>query len=312
MRAAVRIRNGIGKAERLLIESLVPLQHAIDENELLLVINRHLTAACQCDGLRVDLVLVRAHLAHELLHAFLIEKDLLTLRLVALVGECDLDAGIEEGEFAQAHQQTVKVIGRGDGEDRGVREKGNLRAGGLRIIKITENGQRLRRFATLKADGVDLAIAEDLALEPIGQRIGTLGTDAMQTAGELIRAVAKLAAGMQAGKHQFHRRYASLGMHLNRNATTIILNGDGAVRVDGDPDVFTVACEMLIDGVVHHFKHAVVQAALIGIADVHSRPQPDGFEAFEFLNLIGTVGLVFGHTGIESSILLRRLFGHRI
>jgi hypothetical protein len=70
--------------------------------------------------------------------------------------------------------------------------------------------------------------------------------------------------------------------------------------------------EMLVDGVVHDFKNAVVQASYIGVADVHTRTKADGFEAFEFLNLIGTVSLVFGHTGIESSVLLRRLFGHRI
>ena len=68
---------------------------------------------------------------------------------------------------------------------------------------------------------------------------------------------------------------------------------------------------MLIEGVVHHFKHSVVQTAFIRVADVHSRPQPDGFGTFECLDWIGAVGLVFGHTGIESSILLRRLFGHK-
>ena len=134
----------------------------------------------------------------------------------------------------------------------------------------------------------------------------------MQTAGEFIGTVTELAASMEAGKHEFHRGNLRHLVHFHRDAAAIVLNGDGAVRVDGDPNVFTMTGKVLVDRVVHHFKHAVVQAALIGIADVHAGSEPDGFEAFEFLNLIGTVGLVFGHTGIESSVLLRGLFGHKI
>jgi hypothetical protein len=52
---------------------------------------------------------------------------------------------------------------------------------------------------------------------------------------------------------------------------------------------------MLVDGVVHHLKHTVMQAALIGIADVHARAEADGLEAFEMLDLFGTVSLVGGY-----------------
>ena len=49
---------------------------------------------------------------------------------------------------------------------------------------------------------------------------------------------------------------------------------------------------MLVNGVVHHFKHAVVQAAFIRVSDVHARAEADGFKPFQFLNLIGAVSLI--------------------
>jgi hypothetical protein len=54
---------------------------------------------------------------------------------------------------------------------------------------------------------------------------------------------------------------------------------------------------MLIDGVVHHLKHAVVKAALVRIANVHSWAEADSFEAFEMLDLLGTIGLVGSYMG---------------
>ena len=97
---------------------------------------------------------------------------------------------------------------------------------------------------------------------------------------------------MQAGEHQFHRGDLGHLVHLHRNTSAIVLDGDRAVGMNGDPDVFAVAREMLVNGVVHHFKHAVVQAAFIRVSDVHARAEADGFKPFQFLNLIGAVSLI--------------------
>jgi hypothetical protein len=75
--------------------------------------------------------------------------------------------------------------------------------------------------------------------------------------------------------------------------------------VEDDVDDFAEAGEVLVDGVVQHFKNAVVEAAFIGIADIHAGSFADRFEAFEFVDLLGTVGLADGwhHIGV--------LFGER-
>ncbi len=53
-----------------------------------------------------------------------------------------------------------------------------------------------------------------------------------------------------------------------------------------------IAGEMLVDGVVEHLEDAMVQPALIGVADVHARALPDRFQPLEFVDLGGIVFLV--------------------
>jgi hypothetical protein len=67
--------------------------------------------------------------------------------------------------------------------------------------------------------------------------------------------------------------------------------------VDGDPDIFAVPREMLIDGVIDDLKDAVVQTALIGVTDIHSGAETDGAEPFQMLDLFGTVGLIGSYGG---------------
>lgn len=58
--------------------------------------------------------------------------------------------------------------------------------------------------------------------------------------------------------------------------------------MDGDFDLGTVAGEGFVDRVVYDFEYAVMEAALVGVADVHVGALADAFEAFELLN-IGSV-----------------------
>jgi hypothetical protein len=66
---------------------------------------------------------------------------------------------------------------------------------------------------------------------------------------------------------------------------------------------------MLVDRVVENLENAVVQAALIGVADVHAGPLADSLQAFEFVDLRGTVLLVSADVRIGLFRLLM-LFGH--
>ena len=65
------------------------------------------------------------------------------------------------------------------------------------------------RRAALVALLVDLAVAPDLELEPLGQRVDDRHADAVQAARDLVAVVVELAAGVQHGQHDFGRRLAA-------------------------------------------------------------------------------------------------------
>ena len=102
----------------------------------------------------------------------------------------------------------------------------------------------------------------------------------MQAAGNLVGVVVELTAGMQHGHDDLGRRPAFLRVQVDRNATSVIGDGDGFIRMYGDVDLVAVPGERLIDRVVHHLENHVVQTgAVIGIADVHSRALADCLES---------------------------------
>ncbi len=54
--------------------------------------------------------------------------------------------------------------------------------------------------------------------------------------------------------------------------------------MDRDLDARREAGQGLVDRVVDHLEDAVVQAALVGVADVHVGPLAHPFQALEFLD----------------------------
>jgi hypothetical protein len=111
----------------------------------------------------VDDVFVFAKLGDELHDAVPIEKGSLLRGLGALVIELDGEAGVEEGELAEAGGEAVELKDDGIDEDRGVWEKGDGGAGFLGI-SVADDVERLSGFAALEAgaDGLKLFPAEQI------------------------------------------------------------------------------------------------------------------------------------------------------
>ena len=66
---------------------------------------------------------------------------------------------------------------------------------------------------------------------------------------------------------------------------------DRVVGVDGDDDVVAVAGQRLVDRVVDHLEHQVVQAGAVGgVADVHAGALAHRLQAFEDLDRAFAVG----------------------
>ena len=225
-----------------------------------------------------------------------------------LVLEVDGEAGVEEGEFAEAGGEAVEFELDGIDEDRGVREEGDHRAG-FAGIDLADDVQRDGGFAALEADQVDFAVAHDFRLEPVGEGVDALGADAVEAAGVFVGALAELAAGVEIGEHEFDGGHAEFLVHVDRNAAAVVGDGNGAVDVDGDLDAAAIAGEMLVDGVVEDLENAVVETALVGVADIHAGALANGIKALELVDLGGIVNLRCGYLGFGFLWLVRRL-GH--
>jgi hypothetical protein len=59
--------------------------------------------------------------------------------------------------------------------------------------------------------------------------------------------------------------------------------------VDRDVDTVAIAGEVLVDGIVENLENAMVEAALIGRADVHAGPLADAGKALELVYFRGVV-----------------------
>ena len=106
----------------------------------------------------------------------------------------------------------------------------------------------------------------------------------MQTAGNLVTVLVELTAGVQHGHHDLQRRLMLLRVHVNRYTTTVILNGDGVVFLYMYGYLVAESCESLIDGVIHHLIHEVMQTFLRDIADIHCRALAHRFQTLKHLN----------------------------
>ena len=81
-------------------------------------------------------------------------------------------------------------------------------------------------------------------------------------------------------------------MHPGRNTTSIILNGDRVVLVNGNYDVFTKAGQGLINGVVNNLVYQVMQAFFANVAA--------GFEAIPGELWMTFAAGYLGYTGFRS------------
>ena len=74
----------------------------------------------------------------------------------------------------------------------------------------------------------------------------------------------------------------AVGHDADGDATTVVFDGDRAVEVDRHVHPGAVPTEVLVDRVVDHLPHQVVEARpVVHVADVHPGPLSNGFEALE-------------------------------
>ena len=253
--------------------------------------------------------------------------------LHALVGQSDAHALVEEGHFAQAGLEDVKleiarlkhavgvILAAGVGPEL---------HGGAGAVGRADHLEVIEHLAARVFLLVDVAILIDGDLHAAAERVYHAGAHAVQAAGHLVALAAELAARVQYRQAHLHRGTAQLGMDAHGEAAAVVAHLAAAVLAQKNVDIGAVAGQRLIDGVVHDFIHAVMQAAKIRGADVHAGTLAHSLQPFEHLDLRFIIrvfihggragrggvrlGLIIGQIGIARLIVVdfRSLIGHQI
>src|SRR3989344_2627795 len=164
--------------------------------------------------------------------------------------------------------------------------------GGLLLGGGGDRGDTDAFFVLLE---VDFVVPPDFDPHAVGQGVDDRRADAMQAAGDLVGAFVKLAAGVKGGVGDFQSGDFGLGVHIGGDTPAVVLDGDGAVRVEGNPDVLGKAGQGFVYRVVHDFPDQVVQALAVSAAYVHPGALSNRLQAFEDLD---TGGVVVGGRGL--------------
>ncbi len=223
--------------------------------------------------------------------AFVVE--IIATAITTLVGKDDLDAGVQERQLAQATGQDVvvefHVVVESDGR-RPEAHRGAALGGGFQL------GQRGHGGAVAELLLVVEAVLEHIHHQLLRQRVDHADADAVQAAGNLVAVVVELAACVQDRHHHFGSGHfaTKLGAHLlvlaGRNAAAVVGHGDRAIGVDGHCNVVGVAGQRLVDRVVDHLEHHVVQTGTVmHVTDVHAGTLADSLQAFQGRNAVGVV-----------------------
>ena len=221
----------------------------------------------------------------------------------ALVNGADAQAGVEEGLLPHAGVEGVVVV---DGVLKHLRV-GLEGDGGARVVGGAHHGHLLRDLAPGKLHLVNLAVPVDLDGEPLGEGVDHAGAHAVEAAGDLVAAAAELAAGVEDGIHHLQGGTARLSLDVHGDAAAIVHHGDGVALVDLHQDVRAVACQGLVDGVVHDLIDQVVQPRGGGGADIHTRALAHCLQALQDLDLRGVVLVFRVHRGGIEDLVFRHL-----
>ena len=99
----------------------------------------------------------------------------------------------------------------------------------------------------------------------------------------------KFSTGVEGGHDQFQSGHVFGGVFIYGNTSTVILNRDTIIFVNGYPYTSTVTRKCFIDTVINNFPYEVVKTLLSGIAYVHGRSFPYCLQTIQYLNLLCTV-----------------------
>ena len=206
----------------------------------------------------------------------------------ALVLEVDSGLLVQEGLVAEPVLKRRVV--EGDGlEHLLVGPEGDR---GTVTVRIADDLDRTVGNADLVGLSEPLALTVDLSDQFLGQCVDDGDTHAVESSGDLVAVLVELTAGVQVGQTHLECGFTLFLVDSGGDTPSVIDDGYGSILVDYDIDLGGETCHDLVDSVIHHLVHHVVESARIGGSDVHTRPFPDRFQTFECHDAVRIVTLV--------------------
>ncbi len=203
----------------------------------------------------------------------------------ALVRQGDLQPLVQVSHLAQSVLDDFAV-------ELGVRE--DLRIGpephdGARAIGLADDLDAAFGHATRELLVVNLSAPVHPHLQALAEEVDRRNPDPMQARRDLVATPAELAAGVESCENKLEGREPLFLVDVDRDAATVVVDLDAAVREKGDDDPGCVPRQRLVNGVVDDLVDQVMQAFRGRRSDVHARTPPDMLPALEDLDLLGGV-----------------------
>jgi len=237
----------VGKGEGRLLIGVVVLDDHLDIDIV--------TAADEVDG-TMQGRLGRVERLDVIDDAALVLVDLFLTR--ALVPHCEAGPARQVRKLSAPPREILELELHGL-EYQGIGLETRRGARSLDLLALRDLGDGLAPLVPL---GVPVTVAANLHLEPLGESVCARDAHTMQAAGDLIGAFAELAASMQHRVHDLERWALLLCMHVNRDASSVIYNGNGAVSMYYYFDGIAEPGESLVDGVIDDLEDDVVEPSV--------------------------------------------------
>ena len=91
----------------------------------------------------------------------------------------------------------------------------------------------------------------------------------METSGHLVAVLAEFTAGMKHRQHDLESRPVLLRVHSGRNSSSVVLDSDGVILIDGNFDMITVSGHSLVDTVVNYLIYKMMKTSDPDVSDIH-------------------------------------------
>ena len=281
MHAALRSTDIVGKGQHQLVVAVVVLHGDFRAGVSL--------GARHVDHIVAERSLVPVGPTGKLPDAALKAHGIGLLFVAAAIGDGDGQPRVQEGLLPHPLVENLVVVDQGI-EHLRVGLEGNLGAG---MVGLAHDGHFLGDVAPGKLHFIDLSVFVDPDPQPFRQGVDNGGAHTVQTAGNLIAAAAKFAAGVEHRVNHLQSGPAGLGLNVHGNAPAVIGDGDGIPGIDGYGDVLAVACQGFINGVVYDFVDQMMKTGRRRGANIHTRALADRFQSFQHLDLLRAVFLCY-------------------